>query len=387
MGDKTKTDFLRKSEIVKNLSESILPVLSDLFEIVDYAEGEKIFSEGSAGDSLYIIAEGKIIIKSSEVILAERFAGECIGEMSLIDGSPRSASAFAGSDVRALKLEVDKFSALLANEPMIGFNLFKILSSRIREDINRQKQNIKELNKVNEELRKLNGLKENILSNISHELRTPLTIIKGYNELLLNKESANLNETQKEQLKKSLSSVENLNFAVGNLIELSKLKSGKYDLNFREFDINLKINEILKTYSYKAEIKKIELNFERAKNEIEIFGDDEKLTFAICNLIDNAIKFNKENGKIIIRTNLDSNFFKFEIYDTGVGFSEDDKENFFDIFYQKDVSSKRRYGGSGIGLSICKEIIKIHNGSLAAESEAGKWSRFYFIINALPVKM
>ena len=387
MGDKTKTDFLRKSEIVKNLSESILPVLSDLFEIVDYAEGEKIFSEGSAGDSLYIIAEGKIIIKSSEVILAERFAGECIGEMSLIDGSPRSASAFAGSDVRALKLEVDKFSALLANEPMIGFNLFKILSSRIREDINRQKQNIKELNKVNEELRKLNGLKENILSNISHELRTPLTIIKGYNELLLNKESANLNETQKEQLKKSLSSVENLNFAVGNLIELSKLKSGKYDLNFREFDINLKINEILKTYSYKAEIKKIELNFERAKNEIEIFGDDEKLTFAICNLIDDAIKFNKENGKIIIRTNLDSNFFKFEIYDTGVGFSEDDKENFFDIFYQKDVSSKRRYGGSGIGLSICKEIIKIHNGSLAAESEAGKWSRFYFIINALPVKM
>ncbi|MBP7651942.1 cyclic nucleotide-binding domain-containing protein [Candidatus Dependentiae bacterium] len=379
-----KIVFLKNNSIFKNTNEKKLHDLSVLFEEINFQHDEIIFSEGDLGDCMYLIGEGKILIKSENFIIAERSEGECIGEMSIIDMAPRSASAIATSNVKTLKLTIDKFYQLLSVEPLTGLNLFHILSAKIREDISIQKQIIKELNNANLELKRFDELKENILSNISHELRTPLTIIRGYNELLLKKDSSNLNETQKNQLKRSLLCVENLNFVIGNLIELSRLKTGNFNLNIGILDINKKIEEILISFKDKIELKNLSVDFIKSDEKIIIKCDNLKLSFVINNLIDNAIKFNKENGNITIKTSIKNNNFNFKISDTGIGMSETDKKKIFEIFFQKDNSTKRKYGGTGAGLSICSEIIRLHKGEINIESviESGTIVSFYMPLSA-----
>jgi len=382
-----KNRLFETGEIFKNIPADKILLLSELFEPVDFSDGQIIFNEGDDGDCLFLICEGIISIEIDGIIIARRSTGECIGEMSLIDGGKRSAAAIAIGAVKTYRLSVAKFNNLLLIEPIVGYNIFRILSRRIREDIITQKQINLKLNKAHTELKKLDELKENILANISHELRTPLTIIRGYNELLLKKDSSNLNEKQKTQLKKSIVNIENLNYIIGNLLEISKLKTGNCNLEISYFDINSLIPELVKKFKDKIELKNIKLKIELPDNRTFLTGDIHKLGLAITNIIDNAIKFNKDNGEVIIKTAIQSGNLVLMISDTGIGIADDIKEQIFDVFYQADSATTRKFGGTGIGLSVSNGIIKLHNGTINIDSIINVGTTVSFSIPIKPEKM
>ena len=375
-----KNLFLQNNLLFNHLDIDKIKLFGELFNCLHFAKNEKIFSENEKGESLYLIYEGKVLIYSDNIKIAERIKNECIGEMAIIDDSCRSASAIADTDVIALELSKLNFLKFLKQEPIIGIGIFRILSYKLREDIIKQKKIIADLENANKQLKKLDELKINILSNISHELRTPLTVIRGYNELLFKGASGELNDKQKNQVSRSLFNIENLSSVIDNLIEISNLKSGLVHLNLTKFDIRKELNFIISCFSYKLKDKNIDLQINASDSHCNINADKTKLGIVLKSLIDNAIKFNKENGRIFIELIIEEYNFIFIIKDTGIGITEQEQKNIFDFFYQIDSSTTRKFGGNGLGLTICKEIINLHNGIITVQSEPEKGSIFTFII-------
>ncbi len=381
-----KISFLKNNILFNHLNIDKILLFAQLFNCLHFIQNEKIFAENAKGESLYLIFKGKVFIYSDNILIAERIENECIGEMAIIDDSNRSASAIAATDVIVLELSKQNFLQILMQEPIIGIGIFKILSSKLREDIIKQKNIIADLEKANLQLKKIDELKMNILSNVSHELRTPLTIIRGYNEILFKGVSGTLNEKQKNQLSRSLYSIENLSSVVENLIEISNLKSGFTQLNFAAFDICEELNVIISYFSNKLIDKKINFKITGNDKACNINADKTKLGIVLKNLIDNAIKFNKKNGSIAIDLKKDNNNFIFSVKDTGIGITEQEQKNIFDFFYQIDSSTTRKFGGNGIGLTICKEIINLHNGVITVESTPEIGAEFTFIIPEAPAQ-
>lgn len=236
-----------------------------------------------------------------------------------------------------------------------------------------------------EELKEADKLKTEIISNISHELMTPLTSIKGYSELLYNDAIDPTSTKQKRILEVVLRNTEKLISRIKDLIDVAALEKGEIHFNNYSVSINEIINESIQDMKPQLQIKEIEVINDTAMSS-SIIGDKEKLTQVITNILSNAIKFTPDKGKITITDGEDEDEIKISINDTGIGIPEDKLERIFDRFYQVDGSSSRKYGGSGLGLSICKTIIEKHNGLIWAES-TGNGSTFNIVLPKVPPKI
>ncbi|HOL48470.1 MAG TPA: ATP-binding protein, partial [bacterium] len=237
----------------------------------------------------------------------------------------------------------------------------------------------KELAKAIEELKSLDELKNQFLANISHELNTPIVLIKGYIELLLTQKLGKLNEEQINQLSIALRNTNRLCDLIEELLEFSKYESGKIELkDINDFDIIEVCEESLKELNIKFEEKKIKVNKEYSDKKIIIKGVPKKIKQVFINLIDNAIKFSNNNSEINVLIIKKENFVEVSITDYGIGIPEDKYEKIFDKFYQIDGTRTKKIKGAGIGLFICKEIIKLHKGEIFVQSKIGYGSTFVF---------
>lgn len=237
-----------------------------------------------------------------------------------------------------------------------------------------------ELQEALNKLSELDKLKSNIIANISHELRTPLTHIKGYQELLLAGAMGDLNPEQESTLKTIRRSTERLERLIEDLINFSQISRGEISLRLGRVEMPRVVENVLNHSMLKAEDKHIEIEKKFADNLLAVNVDEEKISWVIMQLIDNAIKFTAENGRITVRMENQINGVLVAVEDTGIGIAADKINEIFEPFHQLDGSSTRRFGGTGLGLSLVRQIIQAHHTKITVISEPGKGSKFEFLL-------
>ncbi|HCN37682.1 MAG TPA: hybrid sensor histidine kinase/response regulator [Bacteroidetes bacterium] len=223
-------------------------------------------------------------------------------------------------------------------------------------------------------------IKSEFLSNMSHEIRTPLNAIIGITDLLL---QDNQSDSNNEYLKAIKFSADNLLVIINDVLDFSKIESGKIAFESIEFSIKEKITELVKTYSIKASEKNISLGFQIDDSVPEIIiGDPFKLNQILINLVGNALKFT-ENGNIDIFVSMKNHtedivLLEFAVKDTGIGIPNELQSKIFESFTQAYSETSRKFGGTGLGLAIVKRLIELQGGSIRVESKPLLGSNFIF---------
>ncbi len=279
---------------------------------------------------------------------------------------------------------------------LIGLGITLLLIALVRAKDLREKE-LSERNivielKVEEQTRELalardkalegSRMKSDFLASMSHEIRTPLTAIIGMAELL---SDTTLSDDQKKYVKVFRKAGDTLLSLVNDILDLSKIEAQQLVLENIQFDLLDVIEESVEIYAIKAAERKVEL-ISRIDPDLDVkrVGDPARLRQIILNLISNAIKFT-ENGYILVKVHgSDSNEILISVSDTGVGIPKEKQEAIFASFTQADSSTSRKYGGTGLGLTISKRLVSMMGGRIGVESEVGKGSTFSFNVN-LPI--
>jgi len=233
-------------------------------------------------------------------------------------------------------------------------------------------------------IKEANETKDLFLANMSHEIRTPLNGIVGFTQLLKNKATT---DEQKEFITVIENSSENLLNIVNDILDLSKIRADKVELESIEFDPVEKFESAIESYAAKAAEKHIDFNvYVDPSLPLLLLGDPTKISQVVVNLVSNAIKFTEEGGSvdvIIENLNIDDKYtsVQFSVKDTGIGISPKKQKTIFEAFSQADVSTSRKFGGTGLGLAISAKLVQLMGGQLKIKSEIKKGSTFYFILD------
>ena len=231
------------------------------------------------------------------------------------------------------------------------------------------------LSRANDKLRVLDVAKSEFISIAAHQLRTPLSAIKWILSMVLKKEFKTEVETT-EFLQKAAESCQRLILLVNDLLEVDHIQSGKDRFVFRPVDIAQVIDVLVSESKEQSHAKGQLLNITCADKSI-VLGDEMKLRALLQNLIENAIKYTPDNGKIQIKTELGEKCVHITIADTGIGIPSEQKGRLFTKFFRAQNAIKSSTVGSGLGLFIAKQIIERHGGTITFESEVGKGTTFY----------
>jgi len=226
-------------------------------------------------------------------------------------------------------------------------------------------------------------IKDQFLSHVSHELRSPLAVIHQFVTILLDRLGGDLSPEQTEYLEIILRNVNQLRKMIDDLLEVTRAETGKLTLHPQLAPMDELVDEILSALRIAAAGKGIALSEEISGDLPLAYADPNRVRQILMNLIDNAIKFTPEDGKITVQAEVfqeDPFFIRLAVSDTGCGISAEDRQRIFDSMYQvkESIASSRK--GLGLGLFICKELISRHGGRIWLESEPGKGSTFYFTL-------
>lgn len=220
----------------------------------------------------------------------------------------------------------------------------------------------------------LDDSRNEFVSNVSHELKTPLASMKVLADSLLSQEGAPV-ELYQEFMGDLSEEIERESEIIDDLLTLVRLDKTAAAMNIRTEDINMLVERILKRLGPIARQRNIEMIFESFR-PVNAEVDEVKLTLAITNLVENAIKYNKDDGWVHVSLNADHKVFYVEVADSGAGIPKKDQDHIFERFYRVDKSHSREIGGTGLGLSIARNIVVMHRGSVRVFSQVGEGTTF-----------
>jgi len=238
-----------------------------------------------------------------------------------------------------------------------------------------------QLVKLNTELRSLDEMKSNLLANVSHELHTPLVSIKGYTEMVLKRRLGPLTPEQERGLGVALKNIDRLIEMIDNLLSFSRIEKGETQLNLEDVPLWQIVDETIELVGERIRKKSLSVTTQYETDELVVRGDRVKIGQVLVNLLTNAIKFNKEEGRITLTVRKGpKGFLEVEVADTGAGIPEEALDKIFERFYQADSSPRRKYEGTGIGLSIVRDILRLHGCTIRVRSQVGLGSVFTFTL-------
>jgi len=241
-----------------------------------------------------------------------------------------------------------------------------------------------ELQKALERVSELSQLKANFISNISHELRTPLTHIKGYVELLITESLGPVTEEQKHALQVSQQSSSKLETLIEDLIMVSLASRGELSIKQENVDIRRLASLAVKSFAGKAVERGVNLHAVIDEDVPLVQADSQKIAWVMGQLIDNGVKFTPADGNVVVSVKREGeNLVIVSITDTGIGIPSSHLDDIFEPFHQLDSSTTRRYGGTGLGLSLVRQIIEAHGSMLDVQSAEGHGSTFKFPLLAV----
>ncbi len=289
----------------------------------------------------------------AEAAIPLRIGRRIIGALDL---QATEVDAFTPEDIAVLELLADQFATAIDNA-----RSYKLAQDAFIE------------------MRELEKLKSQFLANMSHELRTPLNSIIGFSRVILKGIDGPVTDLQQQDLTAIYNSGQHLLGLINDILDLSKIEAGKMELTFDEVDIEKLIRSVMSTVMGLVKDKPVRLEDDIETSLPPVKADPMRVRQILINLFSNAAKFTDE-GSIKVTAKAEGSFVRISVKDSGPGISAKDQEKLFQAFSQVDASATRATGGSGLGLSISKELVTMHSGEIGLNSEIGKGSKFYFTL-------
>jgi PAS domain S-box-containing protein len=228
--------------------------------------------------------------------------------------------------------------------------------------------------------REVDRLKTEFVSLVSHELRTPLTSIKGFVDLLFEFDVDRLSAEQREFLTIVQSNVDRLVTIINDLLDISRIESGRLELQWSEFDLGQTIAEVARSFQPQLDAKNQRLDLDLPSSLPYVLADRERVIQILTNLVSNAHKYTPAGGSITISARADERFFTVEVADTGMGLSAEDLGKLFTKFFRASNRATQEVRGTGLGLAITRSLVEAHGGQITATSQLGEGSTFRFTL-------
>lgn len=371
---------LNNNCILNSKSKSVINIINNFIEKNNYKEIIKI--NNPTNDAKSILYNLKL--NDNEYIILNTNLEDVDSTTSVL----RNQLIYITLIVLLLSIIVSTIISKMLNKPIINITKeAKKLATGNRE-LNIPESKIKEIDDLRDsliyashEINKTDELRRDLLANVSHDLKTPLTMIKAYAEMIrdINKDNE---EKRNENLNIIIDETDRLTILVNDILNLSKLEANKETLDLKEFDLVELINDIIKKYNIIKETENYNFILKMPKKAI-VKGDINKISQVIYNLINNAINYTGDDLTVTIEVIEQKKTYLVNIIDTGKGIKKEELNIIWDKYYKNEKNHKRNKVGTGVGLSIVKNILDKHNFKYGVKSEIGKGTTFYFEITKI----
>jgi signal transduction histidine kinase len=288
-------------------------------------------------------------------------------------GDRKSGNDYSHKDLQTVKAAVD--SIYIATQNAIKYQKIKNFNLELEQKIDTA---TKKLVHSNTKLKELDSAKDEFISMASHQLRTPLTSVKGYISMILEGDAGEINDLQKKFLNQAFISSQRMVYLISDLLNVSRLKTGKFIIENRETFLPDTIEDELRQLDETIKARGLKLEYKKPKKFPLVMLDEDKIRQVIMNFADNAIYYTPSGGKIVVELKTTESSIEYTVKDSGIGVPKHEQHHLFTKFYRAGNARKARPDGTGLGLFMAKKVITAQGGSILFSSEEGKGSVFGF---------